>query len=390
MKPLAAITDNLTGQPMFKVLNEVQKLERSNRKILHFELGEPDFNTPPNIVGAGLDAISSGDTHYVNSQGVFEFLVAVQNATEHSRNFRPDLSQILVTPGANAIIYYTIKCVADPGDEILVPDPGFPSYNAAAAACGVVPVPVPLRQKNNFIMQPEDVEAAVTDRTKLLIINSPSNPTGAVIPAGILKELWRVAQKHDLYVLSDEIYARLVYNNNVFFSPAELDFCQERTIVCNGFSKAFAMTGWRLGVAIGPSLLIRKMTLLNETIVSCIPPFVQRAGIEAICGEQKYQRTMADEYKKRCMLLAEGLNSLPGVSCMVPSGAIYVFPNVHGTGMTDQEFASFALNEASVAMLPGSCFGRQGTGFVRLSCVTNQDNINAAVHQLKLALERRI
>ena len=389
MKPLASVTGNLTGQPMFKVLNEVQKLERANRKILHFELGEPDFNTPPNIVQAGLDAISHGNTHYTNSQGMFDFLETVRKTTEYSRRFRPDLSQILVTPGANAIIYYTIKCVANPGDDILVPDPGFPSYNAAAAACGVNTVSVPLRQKHKFVMQPEDVEAAITPRTKLLIINSPSNPTGAVIPEKTLRKIWDVAKKHDLYVLSDEIYVRLVYNNEIFFSPSMLDCCKERTIVGNGFSKAFAMTGWRLGVAIGPEDLIRKMTLLNETIVSCVPPFVQSAGIEAVCGEQKYQREMAEEYKKRCILLAEGLNSLPGVICTPPDGAIYVFPDIRCTGMSDQEFASFALNEASVAVLPGSCFGSEGAGFVRFSCVTNRENIAEAVNQLRIALENR-
>lgn len=374
---------------MFKMLEKIQRLERSGRRILHFELGEPDFSTPENIVDAGCRALNDGMTHYTSSSGLFEFRQAVRETTALSRGFTPDLEQILVTPGANSIIYYTIKCLADPGEDVLVPNPGFSTYFSAILACGANPVSIPLRKENNMVMTAEDVEKAVTPKSKLLIINSPSNPTGAVIPPDEIRKIYAVAEKYDLYLLSDEIYVRLIFNEDRFFSPAMLDHCRERTIVANGFSKAFAMTGWRLGVAIGPENVISKMALLNETIVSCVPPFIQYAGIEAIRGDQQSIRAMCQEYKRRCFFLADELNKLPGITCRRPDGAIYVFPDISGTGMNSEEFADFALNEASIAVLPGTNFGEFGNGFVRLSCVSSVAAIQEAVTNLQEALRRR-
>ena len=389
MKELSRRSKNISGQPMFKVLEEVQKLERSGRSIMHFELGEPDFATPSNIIDAGCYGLRNGMTHYTSSRGLFEFRQAVQEATLFSRHFKPDINQILVTPGANAIIYYTIKCLVDPGDDVLVPDPGFPSYFSAIAACGANPVNIRLCPEKGFVMQPEDVEKAVTPRSKLLILNSPSNPVGAVISSPLMREIYDIAVKHDLFILSDEIYARLIFNEDKFFSPSMLDLCRERTIVANGFSKAFAMTGWRLGVAIGPEKIMEKMALLNETIVSCVPPFIQFAGMKAIQDDQQQVRDMCEEYRRRAFFLADALNKLPGISCQRPDGAIYVFPDIRDTGMNSEEFAFFALNEASVALLPGKSFGEGGEGFVRFSCVSSTADMEKAVNNLAGALKDR-
>lgn len=390
MKPLSDIANKIHGQPMFQVLEKVQELERAGKKILHFELGEPDFNTPSNIIDTAVRALQGGVTHYTSSFGLHAFREVVQKATAHSRHFTPDLSQILVTPGANAIIYYTIKCLVSPGEEVIIPNPGFPTYFSAAAACGAKAVSVQLKEENGFALQADDLEAKVTPRTKLIIVNTPSNPTGAAMSEQELRAVFEVARRHDLFVLSDEIYSRLIYSpDRHFFSVSEIDQCRERTIVINGFSKAFAMTGWRLGCALGPFCVIEKMGLLNETIVSCVPPFIQAAGIEAIQGNQTIVREMAKEYKRRSVRLAEGLNELPGISCPTPAGAIYVFPNIKGTGMSSVEFTDFALRKAGVAVCPGDSFGEFGQGYVRFSCVNSLENINEALENLKTALANR-
>lgn len=390
MKPLSDIANRIHGQPMFQILEKIQELERQGRGIIHFELGEPDFDTPSNIIDSAVNALRGGVTHYTSSLGLRDFREAAQQATSRSRHFTPDISQILATPGANAIIYYTIKCLVSPGENVLIPNPGFPTYFSAAAACGANVISVQLKEEHNFALQAEDVEAAITPKTKLIIINTPSNPTGATMSEQELRDIFAVAAKHDLYVLSDEIYSRLIYSpKRHFFSVSEIDHCKERTIVINGFSKAFAMTGWRLGCAMGPSPVIEKMGLLNETIVSCVPPFIQTAGVEAIVGDQAKVREMAKQYHERSMRLANGLNKLPGISCTIPEGAIYVFPNISGTGMTSNEFSDFALSEAGVAVCPGNSFGNFGEGFVRFSCVNSVANIDKALSQLHLALSKR-
>lgn len=376
---------------MFQVLEKVQALERQGKSIIHFELGEPDFDTPKNIVDSAITALQNGVTHYTSSLGLHTFRETARRATAISRHFTPDISQILVTPGANAIIYYTIKCLVSPGEEVLIPNPGFPTYFSAAEACGAKAISVRLREEHGFALQAADIEPLISSKTKLLIINTPSNPTGAAMSEQELREVYEVAEKHDLYVLSDEIYSRLIYApNRHFFSVSEIDQCKERTVVINGFSKAFAMTGWRLGCAIGPTPIIEKMGLLNETIVSCVPPFIQAAGIEAITGDQSKVNEMAREYHERSRLLATGLSQLPGVSCPIPAGAIYVFPNITGTGMTSDEFSDFAMTDAGVAVCPGNNFGEFGEGFVRFSCVNSIADINAALHRLSTSLTNRL
>ncbi len=389
MKEISAIAHNIHGQPMFATLARVQDLERQGRDILHFELGEPDFNTPFNIVAAACEALKQGDTHYTASAGLYEFRLAAQQTTLISRGFEPDVDQILVTPGANSIVYYTVKCVVNSGDEVIVADPGFPTYCSAIKACGAKVVTVPLREEFGFRLQPEDLSSAINERTRLVIFNSPSNPTGAVNTSEEIEAIASIVKERDIYILSDEIYSRLIFSEERrFSSPSQLDYCKDRTIIINGFSKAYAMTGWRLGVAIGPVKVIEKMRLLNETIVSCVPPFIQRAGIEAIEGDMSAVNAMRSEYMKRRDIITAGLNSLPGISCVRPEGAIYAFPNIAGTGLNSESFAEFVLEEAGIALLPGTNFGPGGEGYVRLSYVNSIKNIEAAISRLSKAIKK--
>ncbi len=390
MKHLSIAANNVEGQPMFKLLDKVQKLERSGQEILHFELGEPNFDTPPNIIEAACQALKDGKTHYASSMGLYSFREIVQQTTENSRGFKPEIDQILVTPGANAIIYLAVSCLVNPGEEVLVPDPGFPTYYSAIKYCGAKPVSVPLYESNQFRMDPDDLRKRITSKTRLIILNSPSNPTGAVMTPEEIDEVASIAEEHDIYLLSDEIYARMVFDGgNHFHTPARLDQCKERTIIINGFSKAFAMTGWRLGVAIGPKEVIEKMGLVVQTIVSCVPPFIQFAGIEAIKGDQTLIVKMMDEYRKRRDVLVAGLNDIPGIRCVKPEGALYVFPNIAKTGMTSEEFADFVLEKAGVALLPGNNFGEHGEGFVRLCYVNTLENIELAIKKLTHAVKER-
>lgn len=390
MKHLSIAAMNVEGQPMFKMLDKVQKHERSGREILHFELGEPNFDTPPNIVAAACDALKNGETHYTSSMGLYAFREVVQRTTEFSRGFKPDIDQILVTPGANAIIYLAVSCLVNQGEEVIVPDPGFPTYYSAIRYCGAIPVTVPLREFNQFRMNPDDLRKRITTKTRLIILNSPSNPTGGVMTPEEIDEVARIAEEHDIYLLSDEIYSRMMFDRKSrFHTPARLDQCKERTIIINGFSKAFAMTGWRLGVAIGPKEVIEKMGLVVQTIVSCVPPFIQLAGIEAINGDQTLIAEMMAEYQRRRDVLVEGLNTIPGIKCVKPEGALYAFPNISGTGMTSEEFADFALEKTGVALLPGNSFGAHGEGYVRLCYVNTLANIERAVEKLAQAIKER-
>ena len=388
MKKLSELSKRIDGQPMFKLLDKVKKLEHEGRDIIHFEIGDPDFETPENIVDAGIDAIKNGFTHYTSSFGLKEFRQKICETTERSRGFKPNLNQVLVTPGANIAIFYAISCIVDPGEEVIVPDPGFPTYYSIIKMCNVVPVRVPLLESNKFRMNPKDIENSITEKTRMIIINSPQNPTGSVMTEEEIKMTYDIAKKHDLFLYSDEIYARMIYKDSTFSSPSRYDKCQERTIISNGFSKAFAMTGWRLGAVIGPSHVIEKMKLLLETTSSCVPPFIQKAGIEAIEGEQISQKNMYAEYEKRRDLIVNGINSISGLSCITPGGAFYVFVNIKKTGMTSEAFCEYMLEDAGVAMLPGTSFGQFGEGFIRICYAVGQDEINNAFEKIKKSISR--
>ncbi len=379
----------LSGQPMFQVLDKVQKLERLGKKIYHFELGEPNFDTPKNIAQRAVKAILDGDTHYSNSFGKYNLREAIAKTTLSSRGFEPDINQILVTPGANSIIFMLFSIILEEGDEIIIPDPGFPTYLSVANLFKIKIKKIPIREENNFGLDFDELEKLVSKKTKLIVLNSPSNPTGGIISSDTLKKIAHLCHQKKIYLLTDEIYSRMRYYSDEykFYSPSLYDKCKENTIIINGFSKAFAMTGWRVGVAIGPEEIIKKMGLFLETTVSCVPPFIQEAAYEAITGDQSEQLAMMTEYKKRRDLLVSGLNSFKSISCNNPMGAIYAFANIKKTNLSSDQFVSKALNECGVAALPGNNFGERGEGYVRFSFVRSIDEINEALSLLKNIFE---
>jgi len=385
MPNLSKAARRLVGQKMFQILAHAQDLERLGREMLHFEIGEPDFITPPNITEAAIEELKKGNTHYVNSMGILNLREAAINTTENSRGFRPDVSQILVTPGANIQLYLAIACSVNPGDEVIIPDPGFVSYASIIHFLGCMPVRVKLREENQFRMAPEDVECLITDKTRMIIINSPSNPTGSVMLEDDLKKLFELAKSKNIYLLSDEIYARMVYKdqNVSFVSPSKYDKCLEYTIVVNGFSKSYAMTGWRLGVVMGPPELIRSMGLLLETTLSCTAPFIQQAGVAALQGSQELIDNMVEEYRRRRNILVTGLNSVKGFSCYLPQGAFYAFPSIRGTGYSSDQMSTLLMEELGIVVSPGPIFGEHGEGFIRFCYANSEENINKAIFKMQ-------
>jgi aspartate aminotransferase len=392
MKKLSQAAHRIEGQKMFQILAKTGLLEKQGREIFHFELGDPDFATPPNIVAAAYKAIKKGETHYAPSSGLFELKETAADVTKRSRGFRPGIDQILVCPGANVIIYYAATCTVDPGEEVIVPDPGFVSYYSILNFIGAKIVRIPLKEENEFRLNPDNVEKAITPKTRMIIMNSPSNPTGAVMTRDEVQRMYEIAKKHDVYLLSDEIYARMIYKDaqTDHFSPSVFDQCTERTIIVNGFSKSYAMTGWRLGVATGPSEVISKMGLLLETTTSCVSPFIQKAGIEALLGSQEPIIDMVKKFRARRDNIVSGLNSLKGISCLSPKGALYVFPNITQTGWTSEEFADVMLSDAGVALAPGPIFGQHAEGFVRLCYANSIEYTNKAIKKMRPVLEKRM
>jgi aspartate aminotransferase len=382
MREISANALKIEGQPMFKVLDKAKRLEAAGKSIIHLEIGDPDFTTPVNIINAAKQSLDAGETHYTSSWGIPNFIHTIQGVTKRSRGFYPDEKQVLVVPGANIGIFYAIFCLANAGQEVLVPDPGFPTYLSSIKMCGAEIVPYPLHEKNEFRIRAADIEPLITPKTRLLILNSPQNPTGSITERWALEEIYELAVKHDLYVYSDEIYARMVYSDSEFFSIASLDQCRERVILSNGFSKAFAMTGWRLGVLIAPEVVAERMMMLLQTTSSCVSPFLQRAGIEAVTGDQSQVIVMMNEYKARRDLLIDGLRKIPGITCHTPGGAFYAFPNIRAFGMTSEQFADYMLDNAGVALLPGSNFGAQGEGFVRICYAQSREKISEALQRI--------
>ena len=388
MRKLSKTSSQIDGQPMFKLLDKIKKLESNGKDIIHFEIGDPDFDTPKNISDATINALKNGQTHYVSSFGLAELRQKICESIEKSRGFKPELEQVLVTPGANIVIFYAVSCLVDPGEEIIFPDPGFPTYNAAIKMCGASPVRVPLLESNEFRMNPDDIEKIINKKTNMVIINSPQNHTGSVMTKDEIKTTYEIAEKHDLFLYSDEIYSKLIYDNNKYSSPSIFDKCKERTILADGFSKAYAMTGWRLGSVVGPSDIIEKMQLLLETTSSCVSPFIQKAGIEAIDGDQTFHKYMHSEYRKRRDLIVRELNSIEGINCIMPSGAFYVFINIKKTNMTSEQFCDYILEDADVAILPGTSFGRFGEGYVRICYAVKQEQINDAVERIRTSINK--
>jgi len=384
MLPLSNAAARIKGQEMFQILATARDLEMKGKNILHFELGDPDFPTPDNIVKAACKSLIAGDTHYTPSSGLHDLKLMAQKVTAKSRGFSPDINQLVVTTGANIQIYYAIACTVDPGDEVIVPDPGFVSYFSILNFLNVKAVPIPLREELGFTMKVEDIEKSITPRTKMIIINSPSNPTGGVVNKKLWEKIYDIAINNNLYILSDEIYARMVYSDSEkFFSPSEFDHCKTNTIIVNGFSKAYAMTGWRLGVLTAPSHVAERVALLQETQLSCVSGFIQRAGIEALSYRSSdYVEKMLEEYKHRRDVMVDGLNSVTGIHCYRPRGAFYAFPNITNTGYKSRDMASAMLEKIGIATAPGPVFGPQGEGYLRFCYVNSIENIETMLERL--------
>ena len=387
MKQFSKLTTGLAGQPMFDILSAVMALEAQGRKVYRFEVGDSDIDAYPHIIDATKEALDNRHTRYVGGLGIDPLRQAICAHTERTLGFRPDVSQVIVMP-ANGVIDFVVRCVADPGDEVIFSDPGFPTYIAVTSYLGMKTVKVPLRESNDFCINPEDLRVRITDKTRLVINTSPGNPTGAVMSEEQLLRVAEIVKEHDVYLLSDEIYAQNIYDSR-HYSPGIVDKCRERTIILNGFSKAHSMSGWRLGYAIGPTELITKMGMMFNTIYSCLPPFIQYAGISALNTQKHLIQQRTNDYRQLRDAMITGLNEIPGVSCNTPQGALYVFPNITGTGLTSKQFAQFVLDKAGVSVVPGTCFGDNGEGYVRLCYTRNKTMIKEACEAMKVALTTR-
>ena len=388
MKRLSKITNGLIGQPMFKLLVKVKEMEKTGHKIFHFEIGDSDFRAHQHIIEATKQALDNDQTHYVNSMGIQELRETVCDYAEKTLPFRPDIDQVLILP-ANAIIDFVMRCVANPGDEVIYPDPGFSTYIAVTNYTGIKKVGVPLKEEDGFHIEADEVLKRITDKTRLIIINSPHNPTGAVMTKEEVEDIALIAKERDLYLLSDEIYSMVIYDRT-HYSPSFIDRCLERTIILNGFAKNYSMPGWRLGYAIGPKDVIKKMGTLFQTIYSCTPAFIQYGGIAALKGNQEVIEGRIRQYKMLRDLIVKKLNEIPGVSCLNPEGACYVFPNIKATGMSSAQFADFVLEKADVALLPGTCFGEYGEGYVRLCYTRYPETIEEGCERMKKIFSKKI
>ena len=386
--PLAGRMARLGTETAFEVLARAKALEAQGRSIIHLEIGEPDFDTPANIVEAGCRALREGQTHYGPAQGLPELRAAIAEEVSRTRGIPVDPAEVLVCPGAKPVMFYLLLAMAEEGVEVIYPNPGFPIYESMIAFSGARPVPVPLVEERGFAFTGDTIRSLVTERTRLIILNSPSNPTGGLLGRDVLEEIAQVARENDLWVLSDEIYSRVLYEGR-HESIASLPGMKERTVILDGFSKIFSMTGWRLGYAVGPTDIIEHMTRLQVNSASCTATFTQIAGIEALRGPQEDPARMVETFRERRDAVVAGLNDLPGVSCRTPLGAFYVFPNIRGTGLTSQELADGLLNEAGVAVLPGTSFGAHGEGYLRLSYANSIENIREALERIGRYLRSR-
>jgi len=386
MVKLSNGASRIYGEAAFEVLAKAQELERQGKDILHFEIGEPDMETPENVARAGIQAIKDKKTHYVPSIGLLELRKAVQDEVEKTRGYRPDLEQIIIIPGLKPGIFFSMLATVNPGDEVIYQDPGYPTYGSVSSFLGAKGVLVPLLEENEFRMNPDDIKERITEKTKLIVVNSPQNPTGSVMTKSELDDVAELAEEHDIFVVSDEIYSKMTYDT-VHYTPTARDKAKERTVLLDGFSKYYAMTGWRLGYVVAPSKLAERLQDFLVSAVSCTAAFTQWAGVEALTGDQSFIPDMMARFKEKRDRIVKGLNSIPQFSCQAPKGAFYTFPNIKKTGMTSLECADHLLYKAGVATLPGTAFGPYGEGYIRFSYATTLDNIDAAVERIKKSFE---
>ena len=373
--------ERLGTESAFEVLTRAKALEAKGREIIHLEIGEPDFDTPAHVIEAGVKALRDGQTHYTPSAGIPAAREAIAHHISHSRGVEVQPAQVVITPGAKPIMFFAILALLNPGDEAIYPDPGFPIYQSMINFVGAKPIPLPLREEKNFRFDPDEFRSLVTDRTQLIILNSPQNPTGGILTRQDLDVIADVIQGRNIMVLSDEVYEQILYEGE-HVSLISLPGMQAQTILLDGFSKTYAMTGWRLGYGVMPVPLAQQITKLMVNSNSCTAAFTQFAGIAALTGPQDDVSTMVAAFHKRRDVIIEGLNQIPGFRCAQPAGAFYAFPNVEGTGMSSRDLADYLLNTAGVALLSGDGFGRHGQGYIRFSYANSVENIQKALERI--------
>ena len=380
MRPVAKRVSQLTGEGALAVFSRAKELEREGRSIIHLELGEPDFHPAAPVVDALRDAVASGRDRYVSTRGIPALRAAIANYLRRTRRLEVGSEEVLVAPGCKMALSLAMMALIEAGDEVLYPDPGFPIYPSFTRGLGATAVPFGLEEKNNFQPNIQEIAAKITPRTRVLIFNSPNNPTGTVFSRETLQQLAELARKHDLWVVADEIYARIVFNGE-FLSMRSLPGMAERTVIIDGFSKSFAMTGWRLGYAVAPKHVVDAMDLLVLNTFTCVAEFTQVAAIEALRDSSNTVDAMVAEYRKRRDLFVARLNRIPGFRCQIPDGSFYAWVNVEDTGLAAEEVARLLLEEAGVAGIAGAAFGAAGKNYLRFSLVS-------ARHSLEEALDR--
>jgi aspartate aminotransferase len=384
---LSSRMSRLGTETAFEVLAKAKALEAQGREIVHLEIGEPDFDTPANIIDAAVEAMRSGHTHYTPANGIPPLREAIAEEVSQTRDIPVHPDQIVVVPGGKPIMFFILLALCESGDEVIYPNPGFPIYESMINFVGATPVPVPLLMEKEFSFDLDDFRRLVTDRTRLIILNSPANPTGGVLSPDDLAQVAEIALARQIPVLADEIYSHILYDE-AFASIATIPGMQDLTIILDGYSKTYAMTGWRMGYGVMPIELAQQITKLMVNSNSCTAAFSQMAGVEALKGPQDAVAEMVDAFRRRRDLIVDGLNEIPGFRCLLPKGAFYVFPNIEGTGRTSQELADYLLQEAGVALLSGTCFGTYGEGFLRLSYATSEANIAKALDLINDAVAR--
>lgn len=379
---LARRMSRLGTETAFEVLNRARALERQGKSIIHLEIGEPDFDTPANVVDAGVDALRKGWTHYGPSAGLPELRQAIADYVSDTRGVKVSSDEVVVVPGGKPIIFFVILAFIDEGDEVIYPNPGFPIYESMIHYVGGRAVPIRLNEDRDFSLDVNELASLINDRTKLIILNSPQNPTGGILEKSKIEQIARVIGDRNIMVLSDEIYSRLLFDHARHFSIMSVPGMQERTILLDGFSKTYAMTGWRLGYGVMRPDLATHITRLMTNSNSCTASFTQIAGVEALRGDQSSVDHMRDEFQRRRDIFVAGLNKIKGFSCRMPKGAFYVFPNITKTGWKSKTLADALLDQAGVAALSGTSFGDFGEGYLRFSIANSLENLEQALDRL--------
>lgn len=388
MEGLADSLHRLGTETAFEVLARAKALEATGRRVIHLEIGEPDFTTPGHIIEAAARALRDGETHYCPAPGIPALREACAEHLSRHRGLAIDPARVVVTPGAKPFLFFGLLATCNPGDEVIYPNPGFPIYESVIRFSGATPVPLPLVEERGFAFSAEDLAARLTPRTKMVILNSPANPTGGIVERSLNVEIAALLADHPCWILSDEVYSEMLYDAE-HDTIASHEGLLERTILLDGFSKTFAMTGWRLGYAALPEPLVEPVVRLLINSVSCTPPAFQHAGVAALTGPRDEVDAMLAEFRRRREVVVAGLNRLPGVSCVMPRGAFYAFPNISGTGLTARELADTLLDDAGVAVLAGTAFGAYAEGYLRLSYANSLANLEEALAAFGQLLERR-